>query len=121
MKDLVLIIDDDQSVLAAFTRILRKEKFVASTLSQLENAMDYISIKKPRVVIIDLKIPGNESIELIRQIKRMFNNIYIIIMTAYSNSFTERDAIELGADVYLKKPFEVSFFLSKLYRLVDQN
>jgi DNA-binding NtrC family response regulator len=120
MKDLIMIIDDDPGVKLAFEKVLTGEDFLIATSSNSERLVDLIGSKKPRVVILDMKMPGFSGADLLRRIKKLNRKLPVIIMTAYSNMFTEKDALMLGADAYLKKPFEISTMLSKLRSLVNE-
>jgi DNA-binding response OmpR family regulator len=122
MKDLIMIIDDDPGIKMAFEKVLTGENFLITTSSNSERLIELIGSKKPRVVILDMKMPGFSGADLLRKIKKSKRKLPVIIMTAYSNMFTEKDAFMLGADAYLKKPFEISTMLLKLRSLVnDQN
>jgi len=120
MKDLIMIIDDDPGIKLAFEKVLTGEDFLIATSSNSERLIDLIGSKKPRVVILDMKMPGYSGADLLRKIKKSNRKLPVIIMTAYSNMFTEKDAKMLGADAYLKKPFEINVMLSKLRSLVNE-
>lgn len=120
MKDLIMIIDDDPGIKLAFEKVLTGENFLIATSSNSERLVDLIGSKQPRVVILDMKMPGFSGAKLLRKIKKSNRKLPVIIMTAYSNMFTEKDALMLGADAYLKKPFEISTMLSKLRSLVNE-
>lgn len=117
MKDLILVIDDDVGILRAFEKILTKENFLISTSSHPEEALALISAKKPQVVIVDMKMPGVSGIDLLRQIKKTYPKLPVVVMTAYSNIFTEKEVLKLGADYYFKKPFEINTMLEKIKQL----
>ncbi len=120
MKDLIMIIDDDPAIKLAFEKVLTREDFLISTSSNSERLLDIIDTKKPRVVILDMKMPGYSGAELLRKIKKQNRRLPVIIMTAYTNMFTENDAKMLGADAYLKKPFEINTMLSQLRNLTRE-
>jgi DNA-binding response OmpR family regulator len=117
MKDLILVVDESPAILAGFEKILKKEHFLISKSTQPETVLEIIKSRHPSVVILDMKMPGYSSSELLRQIKKYDRDLPVIIMTAYTNMFTEKDALNLGADAYLKKPFEIGTMLSKLRQL----
>lgn len=120
MKDLVLIVDDDPGIKLAFEKMLAKENFLIATSSNSEKSIELIGLKKPQIVILDMKMPGFSGADLLRKIKKSNRKLPVIIMTAYSNMFTEKDALMLGADAYLKKPFEINTMLSKLRSLLKE-
>lgn len=119
MKPPILIIDDAHDILRAFKRALKNENFSIYTTSRSKNTMRLIVEKKPKIVIMNFKVDGRDNVEKIRQIKRVFPRLPVVIMTAYSNIFTEKDALKFGADAYLTKPFEINTMLLTLNKLVD--
>lgn len=119
MKDLVIVIDDDPGIKLAFEKVLNQEDFIIGTSSHSEQLIDVISTKKPRAIILDMKMPGYSGADLLRKIKKLNRKLPVIIMTAYTNMFTEKDAKMLGADAYLKKPFEINAMLSQLRKLTQ--
>jgi len=117
MNNLIFVIDEDLGIKIAFEKILKQENFVISTFSRPEKMLSFVKQKKPKVVILNIKIPERAGIELLHQIKKIHPHLPVIVMTAYSNILTEKDSLKFGADDYLKKPFEVETMLTKLKRL----
>lgn len=116
---MILVIDNYSSILKAFENILQQENFSISTSSHPEDALNLISVIKPEVVILDIKINKPDGIKLLIQIKKSFPYLPVFIMTAYSNIITRKIALTYGADEYFVKPFEVEQLLSKLKSLIQ--
>lgn len=87
----------------------------------VENVPSLKSTEELEIAFLDMKMPGYSGADLLRKIKKSNRKLPVIIMTAYSNIFTEKDALMLGADAYLKKPFEINTMLSKLRSLVNEH
>ncbi|MBN2029690.1 response regulator [bacterium] len=120
VKDGIVVIDDDQSVLKAFEKVLSAQDFSITTYNRSESVLNMIRQKKPKIVIIDMKMSDENNRELMNKIKQIDDNIVIIVMTSYSNILTKRNAYLLGADDYLQKPFEISAMISSLKRLISK-
>lgn len=114
MKPAIFIIDKNPGILSAFRNILEGKNFLVFTETSGDNSLREILKFKPNVVIIDLKVPATEQLDLIQQIKTKHPNAIIIVMTSCWNCLTEQDAIRFGADDYLKKPFDVEAMLAKI-------
>ena len=117
MNDLILVVDDDPGVLLAFQKVLLGENFLIHATAQVDNTMEIIQNENPKVVIIDINMSNIKGLEMLRNIKQIHKKLPVVIMTAYSNIFTEKDALRLGADAYLKKPFDIKTMLVKLRTL----
>ena len=120
VKDGIVVIDDDQSVLKAFEKVLSTQGFSITTYNRSESVLNIIRQKKPKIIIIDMKMSDENNRELMNKIKQIDDNIVIIVMTSYSNILTKRDAYLLGADDYLQKPFEISSMITSLNRLISK-
>ena len=119
MKNSILVVDDEVGILIAFKKILEHEKFFIITSAYPGEALKIISTQNPQLVILDMKMPEISGYSLLRQIKKRYPKIPVMIMTAYSNIFTEQDILQMGADGYLKKPFEIQEMLTKVKQFVN--
>ena len=119
MKNSILVVDDEVGILIAFRKILEHENFFIITSAYPREALEIISTQNPQLVILDIKMPEISGYSLLRQIKKRYPKIPVMIMTAYSNIFTEQDILQMGADGYLKKPFEIQEMLTKVKQFVN--
>jgi DNA-binding NtrC family response regulator len=120
MKEHIVVIDDDQSVLKAFEKVLSAQNFAITIFNRSVCILGMIRRKRPKVVIVDMKIPNENDRELVKRIKQIDKNIVVIIITSYSNILTKRDAFLLGADDYFQKPFEIDALLSRLHQFTSK-
>jgi DNA-binding NtrC family response regulator len=100
----ILVVDDDRSVAAAFERFLRHEGHTCLTASNAEDALRILAERHPGLVIMDVRMPGVDGLQALRQIRDRFPDVYVVVMTAYGTSQTSIDAIRGGAFEYLTKP-----------------
>ena len=99
----ILIIDDDQD-------ICEYMKTMLEALSDPSQAISEIRKEEYHLLIIDLMMPKIDGIELIRQIRKMDNDIAIMIFTGYPSVETAVDALKLNISDYIKKPFDLDDF-----------
>jgi len=107
MKPSVLIVDDKHDMLMLLERIISGELDVdVNTSDNGKDALALISSKPVSVVLADIKMPGMDGIELLRQVKKMDNSIVVIMMTAYGTIETAVESLKLGAYDFVAKPFD---------------
>lgn len=105
----IWIIDDDQSIRWVIDKALKQANYKTATFETAANAL--VRFKKgqhPDCIISDLRMPGIDGFEFLKQIKALAPNLPIIIMTAYSDLDTTVQAYQDGAFEYLTKPFDIS-------------
>jgi DNA-binding NtrC family response regulator len=111
-KLVILVVDDEESILKFFQRVLKKEEYTVFTADNGKEALELVNRKRPDLVILDLKMPGMNGIEILRQIKRIDENIEVIMITGYGTMKTARIAMRLGAYDYITKPFDVNYIMA---------
>ncbi|WP_027415672.1 sigma-54-dependent transcriptional regulator [Aneurinibacillus terranovensis] len=103
----ILIVDDDNEVQNFFSYLLSRKKdfhiFFASTGEEVHTS---IASESYQLAIVDLKLPDTNGIEILKILKQKNPACKVIIMTGYSTVKSALDAIRLGADDYIEKPFD---------------
>lgn len=105
MADTILIIDDEIDMLENCSRILNNLGYRCITVSNGEEAVKTVREKLPDVVITDLKMPGKNGLELLKEIKGENPDGIVILFTAFATIESAVDAVKSGAFDYLQKPF----------------
>lgn len=104
----ILIVDDDAIVVQSCMRILELEGMEASIASTVEMGAKLLSTEGPAsfdLILTDVKMPGQDGFEMIRQARQIQPTIPIIMMTGYLTSRTMEKNGRYGADNYIAKPF----------------
>jgi two-component system response regulator YesN len=113
-KKKILICDDEEGIRESLKLILG-EKYDLSFASSGKECMDKLEKdKNVGLVLIDIKMPKQNGIEITREIKRLHSNIKVIIVTGYDSSEIAQEATLAGADDYIVKPFESKNILQKI-------
>ena len=120
MRRSILVFDEDPAILIAFKKVLQKENYGIITCSNANKVLDLIKKKDPFLVILKVKQHDSADLDLLIRLKKLFPRLPVLFMTAFTNIFNEKEAFELGADDYLKKPFEIHDMLAKVRRYSDQ-
>jgi DNA-binding NtrC family response regulator len=103
----ILVVDDDQSIATAFERFLRHEGHVCTVASNAEDAVRLVAERDPDLVVMDIRMPGVDGLQTLQQLRSLYPDVYVVMMTAYGTSQTSIDAIRAGAFEYLTKPLDL--------------
>ncbi len=99
-------------------KILSREGYRVATAPDGETAAALLRSQPCDIVISDMKMPGMNGFDLLKIIKREHPRTGVIIMTAYGDTYTVKDALLLGADEYITKPFksyEIALVVERAY------
>lgn len=107
----VLVIDDDLGVRESLKMIL-KDKFSVSTMSNVDEALDGLNHIKPEMIFLDIKMPSANGLDFLKQIRSLNSTIPIIMITAFPSTQTTITALRNGAFDYIIKPFQPSEILN---------
>ena len=105
--DKILIVDDDPSMRYSLARMLQGEGVSLSSAKNGAEALKLFVEEKPDLVIMDIKMPGQSGLEVLKQIRERDPKILVILMTAFGTTETAIEAMKFGAFDYLLKPFDI--------------
>src|SRR5439155_3343990 len=107
----VLVVDDDHVFRNRLCRAFRDRGCEAYEAGTKEETLQLATGLSPDLVLLDLKMPGLNGLDLIQDIKKLDSTIAVIILTGYGSIPTAMEALKLGADRYLSKPADVEQIL----------
>ncbi|HWR83628.1 MAG TPA: response regulator [Candidatus Deferrimicrobium sp.] len=114
----ILVVDDEEMMRNLLQRILSREGYKITTADNGVAALEQLRAHKVNILISDVKMPRMDGFELLKLVKKEHPNTGVIIMTAYGDTYTVKDALLLGADEYITKPFksyEISLVVERAY------
>jgi len=114
----ILIVDDEEMMRTLLNRILSREGYKIKSAEDGVIALEVLKAEKFDIIISDMKMPRMNGFELLKIVKKEYPKIGVIIMTAYGDTYTVKDALLLGADEYITKPFksyEISLVVERAY------
>jgi len=118
-KPHVLVVDDEELYRRALERILTRSGYSVTSARDAGDAMSVVTTQPVDLVISDVKMPGVNGIELVRQIQDFDPDLPCIVVTGYGTAESSVDALRAGAFWYLQKPFDQGN-LDAVRRLVEQ-
>jgi DNA-binding NtrC family response regulator len=121
----ILVVDDEEMMQRLLRKILSHDGYQVVTASSGEAALEILASQDIAILISDLSMPGMGGFELLKIVKERHPRTAVIMMTAFGDTYTVKDALLLGADEYVTKPFksfEISMVVERAYwRLLSQN
>jgi len=118
MTEKILIVDDEPNIVILLEQALEAledEGVELLTARNGQDALEIIKTEKPNLVFLDIMMPKMNGLEVCHIVKSELQiaNIYIIILTAKGQEFDKQKGIDVGADLYLTKPFRPKEVLEK--------
>ncbi|OGX16593.1 MAG: hypothetical protein A2166_01470 [Omnitrophica WOR_2 bacterium RBG_13_41_10] len=104
----VLAVDDEKDCRELIEKYLSRKGYNVNTASSGEEAIAKVKANKPNVVFLDIRLPGMDGLIALKTIKDMDKSIGVIMTSALGEERVIKEAMELGADGYLVKPFNMS-------------
>ena len=102
----ILIVDDDEKLVLLLRTYFEREHFVVYTASDGMMALNLLRRYEPQIMILDVMMPGIDGFEVCRRV-RQHNDIPIIFLTAKDEETDRLVGLNIGADDYVAKPFNV--------------
>src|SRR2546425_11878154 len=118
-RPVVLVVDDDPGVRESF-RLILEDHYDVVDVPDGPTALDVVRTSTVDLVLLDIRLPGMDGIEVLERIKVLDEGIEVILVTAVKTVRTAVDAMKLGAFDYLTKPFEEDELLSLSRRALEK-
>jgi len=116
----ILVIDDEQNIRKMLTRVLSPEGFIVKEANNGLEAIKRLQEENYSLVLLDLKMPGLNGIETLKEIRENDLNLPVIMMSAYGSIPEAVEAMKLGALDYLIKPFDIEELKIIINRAIKQ-
>jgi two-component system response regulator MprA len=115
---MILVVDDDRAVREALRRTLTLGGYEVQFAESGEQALESVMRSLPEVVVLDIGLPGMDGLELCRRVRRLGNRVPILILTGREAVADRIDGLDVGADDYMVKPFDVGELKARLRALL---
>ena len=107
----ILLVDDEEEFVKALSERIQLRAPGSEIAFNGKQALKKIEDKRPDVMVLDLKMPGMDGLEVLRHVKKAYPELPVIILTGHGTEKDEKKALRLGAYQYLKKPVRIETLL----------
>ncbi len=115
----ILIVDDEEIMRDSLTDWLREDGYQTAAVENGEKALERIRKERWDLILLDLKMPGMNGIEVLKEVKKINKELPVIIITAYATVDTAVEAMKIGACDYIAKPFNPEELGLVIKRVLD--
>jgi two-component system, OmpR family, response regulator TctD len=117
----LLVIEDDEALGFAVSNCLRQDGYAVDWERDGEVADDILRYQTYDVIVLDIGLPGRDGISILKELRARNDKTPVLVLTARSAIDDRIDALDLGADDYLAKPFDVREFLARCRALLRRS
>ena len=119
--EMILIVDDDINLCTILAEELKEVGYESNFLTGGENVSEYIKTNPVDLVLLDLKMPGKDGFQVLREIENGKNsNPKVIVLTAYADVKSAIDAAKLGATDFISKPYDFDELLITIRKVLQR-
>lgn len=115
----VLVVDDQAGVRYLLYEVFKEIGYKVEVASSGQEALDKFKELQPRAVLLDVKMPGMSGLEVLELLRKMSEEVRVVIMTAYGEMDMVQKAREKGIEHFIVKPFDIEDVRSVVRRLVE--
>ncbi|MCK4351137.1 MAG: response regulator, partial [Candidatus Krumholzibacteria bacterium] len=115
----VLVIDDEQSICEGCYQTLEADGYRAVTAPDGRRGLELIETVHPKIVVVDLKMPGITGMEVLAEVSKIDPTIVSIVITGYGSVDSAVESMKIGAFDYLTKPFGPERLLKSVKRGIE--
>ena len=116
----IILIDDDQNILTSLEMVLKSAGFATKAFTDGLKAINYIRDNSAEIILLDIKMPRIDGLEVFTRIKK-FSNIPIIFLTSKDSEIDELIGLRIGADDYIRKPFSHKLLVERIKSILRRS
>lgn len=119
----ILIAEDEPSILESLDFILRRAGWTISAVTDGDAALEAVRRLKPRMLVLDVMLPKRSGFDVLKQIRASFDTraLPVLILTAKGQQLDRRIAEELGADIFVTKPYANADVVGAVRQLLGEH
>lgn len=115
----LLLVDDSEAFRERLARAFRERGFEVATAENYDEAMSVVPQYRPALAVVDLRMPGESGLTLVRDLKQFDESIRVLVLSGFGSIATAIDAVRLGAVNFLPKPADADDILAAFERGED--
>jgi len=110
----VLMVDDEEDFVKTLAERMKMRDLDSDVALDGEQALQIVKDQVPDVMVLDLKMPGIDGMEVLRRVRKAYPQVQVIILTGHGSEKDEAEARRLGAFAYLQKPVDIEKLIQTL-------
>jgi DNA-binding NtrC family response regulator len=116
----IMVVEDDPGMRAVLREVLTDEGFQVHEEPGPDRVPAAVERIRPRAIVLDRELPGNNGIELLATLARRHPGIPVLVITSFGGATVRAEAIRAGAAAYLEKPFRMAMLLDTLRAITEK-
>ncbi|HIJ55634.1 MAG TPA: response regulator [Deltaproteobacteria bacterium] len=112
----ILLVDDEEKFVKALSERIQLRDQKSDIALNGEQALKSVGEETPDVMVLDLKMPGMDGLEVLRRVKAAYPEVQVIMLTGQGTEKDEKEARRIGAFEYLQKPIEIENLMKHIKR-----
>ncbi|MCO7125596.1 response regulator [Sporolactobacillus shoreicorticis] len=117
----IMVVDDQPGIRMLLQEVFKQTDYQIVTAANGEQALELLKKEDVRLVLLDMKIPKMNGLEILHKIKEIKPGIKVIIMTAYGENAMVQEALQSGAVAHFTKPFDLHELISAVEKECPKN
>ncbi len=115
----ILIVDDQRGIRLLLEEVFKQVGMKTVLASNGREALEIVQQRQPDCILLDMKMPGMNGVEVLREVRNLFPQVLVMMMTAYSEIELIEEAENLGIDQHFTKPFDIFEVRDTVLRRLD--
>ena len=115
----ILIVDDQRGIRLLLEEVFKQVGMKTVLASNGREALEIVQKRQPDCILLDMKMPGMNGVEVLREVRNLFPQVLVMMMTAYSEIELIEEAENLGIDQHFTKPFDIFEVRDTVLRRLD--
>lgn len=117
----LLVVDDQMGVRRLLFEAFKEEGYSIELATSGHEAVEKVKAVIPDIILMDMKMPGMNGLETLHEIKKIYDDILVIMMTAYGELEIVAEAMKLGIKEYVTKPFDINELRELVKKVLNEN
>jgi len=120
MPNKILVVDDEKHIRDSCIKLLQRKRFDAEGAADGVEALEKIGKEAYDLVLLDIRMPGMDGIEVLRRAKKIAPDILVLVLTGHGTIDTANEAMELGAAGFIRKPIAIEDLAESIDEALDR-
>ena len=117
----LLVVDDENEICEFLKSFFEERNYNVAVANSGEQALDQMKHEKPQVILLDIKMPGMDGVQTLKEIKAKYPKAKVIMVTAIETRDKIEECLRLGADNYITKPLSLEYLENDVREKIESS